>query len=68
MSPACQELIFIVARQTSAGRQNYSKYKDLFEVIDCQRLTKSAIKEIADTDEAKFAQTLESYGFFSLKI
>lgn len=71
VSPACQNIVFIVARGTEsdATSNNYKAYKDMFEVIGAKRMLKKSIKPITKSENAKeFGQILEDFGFYKMEI
>ena len=67
LSPACQQLIFIVARKGSAEIEaNYSMLRSTFEVINAVRMTKRVILPLIKPESQE--QTLKGFGFYSMAI
>jgi hypothetical protein len=68
VSPACQQIIFIVSRAEKIF-DNYKSFKKMFEVIEASRMTKSEIGPLVNQQEPnELAQILEQYGFYKLNI
>lgn len=71
VSPACQDIIFIVSRGTDceANTNNYIAFKDMFEVVGAKRMLKKNIKPLIKSDnDSEFGQILENYGFYKMEI
>jgi hypothetical protein len=63
ISPACQQLVFIVSR---SEKNNYNAFKKMFEVVGTTRMTKSEIGSYVNSSD--LPQILQQYGFYRLPI
>lgn len=64
VSPACQNLIFILKK--SQSESNYSKFAQMFSVIDAKSMPEPEMKKLVHP--SKFSEVSKDYGFFELAI
>ena len=65
VSPACQNLVFIIQRKDDKD-SNYIKFSNLFSVIDAQQMAEPQLKYLVAPE--KLEEVAENYGFFELAI
>jgi hypothetical protein len=64
VSPACQNLIFILKK--SQSESNYAKFAQTFSVIDAESMPEAEMKKLVRP--SMFSEVSKDYGFFELAI